>query len=105
MKTGAYIVNTARGMLVDLDAAAKAIKDGKLAGAALDAFEKEPLPEDSPILKCGNVICTPHIGGETTEAYIKLAMSTARDIAAVLEGREPRFCTNRKLLGKERGEV
>lgn len=105
MKKGSYLINTARGTLVDLDAVAKAISSGHLAGAALDAFELEPLPEDAPILRCGNVICTPHIGGETTQAYVNLAMSTAKDIAAVLDGREPRFCTNKLLLKNEGYEV
>ena len=102
MKDGAYLVNTARGALVDIDALAEALNGGKLAGAALDAFEYEPLPPNAPILQCRNVICTPHIGGETVDAYKRLAVSTAQDIAAVLAGEEPSFCTNRTQLEERR---
>jgi len=98
MKDGAFLVNTARGSLVDFDALAEALSCGKLSGAALDVFEQEPLPADSPILRCKNVVCTPHIGGETEGAYKKIALSTARDIAAVLAGKVPKFYTNKKQM-------
>lgn len=83
MKEGAYFVNTARGALADLDALADSLSSGHLAGAAIDAFEKEPLSEDTPILKCENVILTPHTGGETKEAYYNISMKTAGDIVKV----------------------
>ena len=98
MKEGAYLINTARGSLVDIDALVDALNCGKLSGAALDVFEEEPISKDSPILKCKNIICTPHIGGETEGAYVKLAFSTARDVAAVLNGERPQFYTNKKQL-------
>ena len=95
MKDGAYLVNAARGALVDLDDLADALMSGKLAGAALDAFEVEPLPLDAKILKCENIILTPHTGAETRESYYNVSMTTAADIIAVLQGREPKFCVNR----------
>lgn len=98
MKDGVYLINTARGPLVDTDALVEALNSGKIAAAALDAYEQEPVPEIAPLLQCHNLIATPHIGGETDEAYHKLALSTARDIDAVLSGRQPVFCTNRALL-------
>lgn len=98
MKNGVYLVNTARGPLVDTEALSEALHSGKITAAALDVYELEPLPADAELLKCDNLVCTPHIGGETREAYQKLAMSTAKDIAAVLDGEEPCFCTNRTLL-------
>ena len=58
-------INPARGALVDLDAVAEALTSGKLAGEAMDAFEVEALPLDSPILKCENIVLTPHTGAET----------------------------------------
>ncbi len=100
MKNGAYLINTARGSLVDPEAVAEALTQGKLSGAALDVFEYEPVPTDAAILKCRNLICTPHIGGETESAYQKIAMSTACDIAKVLEGKEPKFCVNQTELSK-----
>ena len=51
--------------------------------------------KDAEILKCGNVICTPHTGAETYEAYTNVSMCTAQGVIDVLEGREPQFCTNR----------
>jgi len=95
MKDGAYLINAARGALVDLDALAAALQSGKLAGAALDAFEVEPLPADSPILKCENVVLTPHTGAESRQAYHKVSMVGAQNIVDALAGREPKFWVNR----------
>ena len=67
MKTGARIINAARGELIDEAALADALKSGKLAGAALDVFVHEP-PKDSPLMGMANVIATPHVAGSTTEA-------------------------------------
>ncbi|MCI8317272.1 MAG: phosphoglycerate dehydrogenase [Lachnospiraceae bacterium] len=94
MKDGACLVNTARGALVDLEALTEALLSGKLAGAALDAFEEEPLPADASILKCENRILTPHTGSETKEAYYNVSMAAARDIIRVLQGQEPEHCVN-----------
>ena len=80
---------------VDLDAVAEALTSGKLAGAAMDAFEVEPLPLDSPILKCENIVLTPHTGAETKESYYNVSMTTARDIIKVIKGEEPENCVNK----------
>ena len=88
-------MNAARGALVDLDALAEAMQTGKIAGAALDAFEVEPLPLDAPILKCENIVLTPHTGAETKESYYNVSMTTTKDILRVLKGEEPTFCVNR----------
>lgn len=95
MKEGAYLINCARGAIVDTDALCRALKSGKIAGAALDAFESEPLMEDAEILKCQNVICTPHTGAETYESYYNVSMCTANGVLDVLEGRTPEFWTNK----------
>ncbi|CUX17587.1 phosphoglycerate dehydrogenase [Clostridium sp. C105KSO13] len=95
MKKGAYIVNTARGALIDTDALIRALKKGHLAGVGLDAFVPEPLPADSELFECDNVVLTPHTGSETAEAYYNVSMTTCKDIIAVLAGREPVHWTNR----------
>ena len=100
MKDGAYIINAARGSLVDLDALARNLKSGKLGGAALDAFEKEPLDKNSPILACENIIVTPHTGGETYEAYRNISICTAEDIVRVLNGQDPIYWVNKKQMTK-----
>lgn len=95
MKDGAYLINAARGALVDLDALADALRSGKIAGAALDAFEVEPLPSSSSILQCENIVLTPHTGAETRQAYHKVSMVAAQNVIDTLAGREPKYWVNR----------
>lgn len=95
MKKGAYLVNPARGALMDLDALARAMQRGQIAGAALDAFEVEPLPIDAPILQCENIVLTPHTGAETEESYYNVSMTTAQDIIRVLKEEPPVFWVNK----------
>ena len=95
MKKGAYLINAARGGLVDIDALCAALQKGQLAGTALDAFEVEPLPADSEIFRSGNVICTPHIGAETREAYTNISLCVSQGIIDVLAGRNPAYWVNR----------
>ena len=94
MKKGSYLVNAARGGLVDLDDLTKALREGQLAGAALDAFEMEPLPKGMEIFNY-NVVCTPHIGAESFEAYRDVSLCVSKDIIRVLACEEPEHCVNR----------
>lgn len=89
MKDGAYIINCARGALIELDALAEALLSGKISGAGLDAFEVEPLPAEASILKCKNIVLTPHTGSETTESYQRVSITAVKDIVRVLNGKEP----------------
>jgi len=95
MKKDAYIINAARGALIDTAALSRALDSGQLAGAGLDAFDPEPLPPDASILQCKNIVLTPHIGAETVESYNNVSSTTVKDIIAVLKGDEPVNCTNR----------
>lgn len=88
MKDSAVIVNTARGGLIDTEALAKALEDGRIAGAALDVYEKEPVDPDSPILKMDNVITTPHIGGVTYESFFRMMEKAMENIRLFDEGRK-----------------
>jgi D-3-phosphoglycerate dehydrogenase len=69
MKPTAYLINTARGPIVDEDALLKALQDKKIGGAGLDTFSQEPLPVDHPLRKLDNVVLTPHLGYVTEENY------------------------------------
>jgi phosphoglycerate dehydrogenase-like enzyme len=87
MKPGAFLVNTARGGIVDEAALARVLADGHLAGAALDCFASEPLTA-SPLLDIGNVILTPHAGGATLEAAERAGLIAVGEIARALSGRD-----------------
>jgi len=84
MKKGVRVINCARGGIVDEDALAVAIQEGKIAGAALDVFAKEPPPPDHPLLQLPQVICTPHLGAATSEAQVNVAIAIAQQIVAYL---------------------
>lgn len=84
MKDGVRIINCARGGLVDEKALFTAIKSGKVAGAALDVFEKEPVPTDHPLLTLDEVIVTPHLGASTNEAQDAVAITIADQVAGFL---------------------
>ncbi|HOV80960.1 MAG TPA: phosphoglycerate dehydrogenase [Bacillota bacterium] len=85
MKEGVRIVNCARGGVVDEEALYEAMKSGKVAGAALDVFEKEP-NTDSPLYEFANFIATPHLGASTQEAQLSVAADVAREVVAALKG-------------------
>jgi len=95
MKQGAYLVNAARGAIVDTQALIRALESGQIAGAALDAFENEPLKQDDPLLQCGKTVCTSHTGAETREVYQNVSVCVAQGVIDVLDGREPRYWVNR----------
>ena len=97
MKPTAHIINCARGGTVDEKALYDALKNGKIAGAGLDVFEQEP-PEDSPLLQLDNIMLTPHIGANTKEGQIRAGTVCAEQILKVLDGEEPDFCVNKRLM-------
>ena len=87
MPKGSYVVNTARGGLIDEAALLRALQDGRLAGAGLDTFETEPLPADSKLVEAGNLIVTPHVGGSTEEAMKRVAVDAVQAVIDIAEGR------------------
>jgi len=100
MKETAFIVNCARGGIIDEDALYRALKDGEIAGAALDVFEEEP-PEGSPLLELENVVLTPHIGASTAEAQRDAAIIVANEIKTVFQGGAPRNVLNMPVMDSE----
>jgi D-3-phosphoglycerate dehydrogenase len=90
MKSSAYLVNLARGGVVDDRALHRALTEKKIAGAAIDVMETEPPPKDHPLLALDNVLLTPHIGGSTREAQKRGERGAAEEVVRVLEGKPPR---------------
>jgi len=98
MKQGAYLINSARGGVVEEEALYNALKDGKLSGAAVDVFEQEPPEKNNKLLELDNVIVTPHIGANTKEAQIQAGTVCSQQINIVLEGKDPEFWVNKKYM-------
>ncbi len=90
MKKSAVLVNTSRGPIVDTDAMIAALKEGRLAYAGVDVYDKEPLPIDHPLRSCPNVIMTPHIGYVTDENYRSSFPQYVENIVAFLDGKSQR---------------
>jgi D-3-phosphoglycerate dehydrogenase len=89
MKDGVYIINTARGRVIDEEALIKALQSGKIKAAALDVFEKEPLSMDSPFCGMDNVILTPHLGASNLEGMQRMAVQVAEGVLRSIQGKEP----------------
>jgi len=94
MKPTAYLVNAARGPVVDEAALAGALKAGRIAGAAIDVFEEEPVTPDNPLLTLDNVLLSPHNAGHSIEAARNMSM-VAADVIRVLNGEAPEYPVNR----------
>ncbi|MEA2626504.1 MAG: hypothetical protein QOD06_2549 [Candidatus Binatota bacterium] len=97
VKPGAFLVNVARGGIVDRQALVEALRDGRLAGAGIDVFWEEPVSPEDPLLQL-NVIATPHIGGSTEESLHGIARRVAENVSCIRAGRMPRNCVNRSAV-------
>lgn len=93
MKPTAYLINTARGPIVDEDALLRTLQARKIAGAALDTFSQEPLPVDHPLRKLDNVVLTPHLGYVTRENYQRIYAETIEGIEGWINGKPLRVLT------------
>ncbi len=100
MKRGAFVLNVARGGIIDEPALASALREGRLGGAGIDVFEDEP-PTGSPLLDAPNTVLTPHLGASTAEAQVAVAEEIAEQVLDVLDGRPARYAVNAPLLSAE----
>ena len=91
MKKDAFLINNARGGVVDEAALVRALQEGWIAGAAVDVFTTEPLEEDHPFTKLDGILLTPHSAALTRESLDRMGLMAAQGIVDVLEGREPRY--------------
>jgi len=97
MKNSVYIINTARGSIIDEKALIKALKNNIIAGAALDVFEDEPISFDNPLLKMDNVITTPHISYYSAESEYEMQAGAAKGVVDVLQGKKPENLINKEV--------
>jgi len=98
MKKTAYLINTARGPIVDEEALYKALKNKWIAGAALDVMEKEPPDWNSSLLQLDNIIITPHIAFYSEESYVELKTKVAQAVLSVLKGELPKAMVNPQVV-------
>ena len=94
MKPGAYLLNLARGEVVDEEALAEALREGRLAGAGIDVFAEEPVNPDNPLLASDRVMLSPHVAGGTDESRVRMLQVTVENVVGVLSGGKPRFVVN-----------
>lgn len=97
MKEEAVIINTARGPIIDEQALIQALLDQKIAGAALDVLETEPIAQDSPLLTMDHVIINPHVAYYSEESVLSLQRKTAQNVADVLSGYYPQYLVNKEI--------
>jgi D-3-phosphoglycerate dehydrogenase len=103
MGEGSFLINASRGGVIDETALALALSGGRLAGAAIDVFETEPLAADSPLRQAPNTVLTPHLGASTREAQVGVAREVALAVkSALLEG-DIRGAVNADRLATVRG--
>ena len=105
MRAGARLINVARGGIIDETALADAIREGHIAGAAIDVWTAEPPPADHPLLQLPQVVATPHLGASTREAQVNVAFDVADQIVEYLRGGSPRYAVNAPTMLPEELEV
>ncbi len=102
MRPGSYLINVARGSLVDETALVEALQTGHLAGAGLDVFDPEPAVADNPLFSLPNTICTSHIGSYTTAGILRMQIIACQQVAAILRGERPTCLVNPAVWGRHR---
>jgi D-3-phosphoglycerate dehydrogenase len=100
MKKTAYLINTARGPVVDEAALIKALQEGWIQGAGLDVFEQEPTPPDNPLLRMDNVVVAPHALGHTDQFFMESWNQKLRQVSQIIRGEVPEALINREVLDK-----
>jgi D-3-phosphoglycerate dehydrogenase len=105
MRPGAYLINCARGELVDQQALLEALDGNRLAGAGIDVYPSEPVSPDDPLPRHPRVVATPHLGASTVEAQVNVAAQVAQEVLAVLGGLPAQFAVNAPSVRAEEAAV
>jgi D-3-phosphoglycerate dehydrogenase len=98
LKPTCRIINTSRGAVIDEPALAAALETGRIAGAALDVFESEPVPADHPLCRAPRALLTPHISSSTAESLDRMSLDAAQGVLDVLRGQKPKYPVNREVF-------
>ncbi|MGI6161828.1 MAG: hydroxyacid dehydrogenase [Christensenellales bacterium] len=98
MKDSAFLINTSRGGIINEPDLVEALNNDTIAGAALDVFEKEPLPQGSPLISAKNIILTPHTAALTRECVVRVAQCATQGVIDYINGKTPEFVFNKKVL-------
>jgi len=96
MKSTAFLINTARGPIVDEDALYECLRDKVIAGAAVDVYSNQP-PGDSPLFGLDNIITTPHMGAHTYEAVMNMGLISVRNVLDVMNKKRPKYVVNSEV--------
>jgi D-3-phosphoglycerate dehydrogenase len=102
MKPSAYVINTARGTVVDEVALVQAVQKKQIAGAAVDVYDPEPPVPDNPLIHMDNIIVTPHMGAQTEESLYRMGTTIVQSILDVLEGKRPEHLVNPAVWEKRK---
>jgi len=102
MRPGSFLINVARGALVDEAALVEALRSGHLAGAGLDVFDPEPPHADNPLFSLPNAVCTTHVGSYTRAGVLKMHVQCAEQVASALRGERPTNLVNPEVWGHQR---
>lgn len=102
MRPGAILVNVSRGPVLDEDALVEALREGRIGGAALDVFARQPLPPDHPLFGFDNVVLTPHMAGITEQSMMRMGTGAAAEARLVLSGELPRNLRNPEAVARYR---
>jgi D-3-phosphoglycerate dehydrogenase / 2-oxoglutarate reductase len=105
MQKKPFVINLARGPIVEEKELIRALKEGRISGAGLDVMEKEPPDPDNPLLKMDNVILSPHVAFYSVESIRELKRRAAEGVSAVLLGKWPRVVVNREVIGRTRASI
>ena len=104
MKKTAWLINTARGEVVEEGALIHALQEGKIAAAAIETFPQEPPPDLSLLCKAGKVVLTPHVAASTEESFNRMGVEAAKNVLTILQGKMPEGdrIVNPEVLGRQK---